>query len=67
MCIEEKTDRTEGSWTEVMNVIGQAHAVLHSRGIVRIQSDIRVGTRTDKTQTAQDKIDAVNRILGSSS
>lgn len=35
----------EGTWTECMNVIGQAHAMLHKNGVVRIQSDIRVGTR----------------------
>lgn len=48
-----------GPWTEVMELIGQFHEVLHSRGVVRIQSDIRVGTRTDKSQMPQDKIDVV--------
>ena len=28
-----------------MRVIGQAHCMLHEKGIVRIQSDIRVGSR----------------------
>ena len=28
-----------------MNVIGQAHSMLHEKGIVRIQTDIRVGSR----------------------
>jgi uncharacterized protein YqgV (UPF0045/DUF77 family) len=46
-----------------MTVIGQAHALLHSQGIVRIQSDIRIGSRIDKTQTMEDKVEAVNRIL----
>jgi len=46
-----------------MQVIGQAHSLLHSQGIVRIQSDIRIGTRTDKAQSFQDKVDAVNRLL----
>lgn len=54
----------EGSWNDVMRVIGQAHSMLHANGVVRIQSDIRVGSRTDKKQTAQDKVDAVNRLLG---
>ncbi|GAB7341310.1 hypothetical protein MBLNU457_7580t1 [Dothideomycetes sp. NU457] len=54
----------EGPWDDVMRVIGQAHSMLHANGIVRIQSDIRVGSRTDKKQTAQDKVDAVNRLLG---
>ena len=35
----------EGSWDTVMRLIGQAHALLHQNGVVRVQSDIRVGTR----------------------
>jgi len=35
----------EGSWDDVMRIIGQAHFMLHKKGIVRIQSDIRVGSR----------------------
>ena len=35
----------EGSWDEVMRLIGQAHSMLHKQGIVRIQTDIRVGSR----------------------
>jgi len=46
-----------------MKVIGHCHAMLHQNGVVRIQSDIRVGSRTDKKQTHQDKVDAVERLL----
>lgn len=53
----------EGSWEDVMRVIGQCHALLHQNGIVRIQSDIRVGSRTDKKQRAEDKVAAVQRLL----
>ena len=35
----------EGPWDEVTAVIGQAHEAVHAMGIVRIQSDIRIGTR----------------------
>lgn len=49
----------EGPWDEVMDLIGQMHQILHEKGVVRIQSDIRVGTRTDKKQKPQDKIDIV--------
>lgn len=37
--------------------------MLHRNGIVRIQSDIRIGTRTDKKQGFQDKVDAVTKLL----
>lgn len=46
-----------------MKVIGQAHSMLHANGVVRIQSDIRVGSRTDKKQSFQDKVDAVMNLL----
>lgn len=46
-----------------MKAIGQAHSLLHAKGIVRIQSDIRVGTRTDKSQSMEDKVAAVERLL----
>lgn len=46
-----------------MKIIGQCHSMLHANGVVRIQSDIRVGSRTDKKQTAEDKVKAVEKIL----
>lgn len=46
-----------------MRVIGQCHAHLHARGVVRIQSDIRVGSRTDKHQTFRDKVAVVEKLL----
>jgi uncharacterized protein YqgV (UPF0045/DUF77 family) len=53
----------EGPWDDVMRVIGQAHSLLHAGGVVRIQTDIRVGSRTDKTQTIEDKIAVVQALL----
>ena len=32
-----------------MHLIGQAHFMLHKKGIVRIQTDIRVGSRYDNS------------------
>ena len=46
-----------------METIGQAHSLLHANGVVRIQSDIRVGSRTDKQQGFEDKIRAVEKLL----
>jgi uncharacterized protein (TIGR00106 family) len=53
----------EGPWDEVMGLIGLLHQHVHDMGILRVQSDIRVGTRTDKSQTMQDEIDAVQNKL----
>ncbi|KAH8202447.1 hypothetical protein TruAng_003347 [Truncatella angustata] len=53
----------EGSWDEVFRVIGQAHSLVHQHGVVRVQSSMRVGTRTDKKQSAQDKVKRVQDLL----
>lgn len=43
--LTDGTESAEGSWDEVMRLIGQAHTMLHKKGIMRIQTDIRVGSR----------------------
>ncbi len=48
---------------ECMTLIGQCHSLLHANGVVRIQSDIRVGSRTDKRQGFEDKVKAVEDLL----
>ncbi|KAF3770519.1 hypothetical protein M406DRAFT_245506 [Cryphonectria parasitica EP155] len=53
----------EGSWDEVMRVVGRAHAVVHEMGVGRVQSSMRVGTRTDKKQSAADKVKRVEDLL----
>jgi len=53
----------EGAWDEVMKVVGQCHALVHQNGVLRIQTTMRISTRTDKTQTAEDKVRRVNEIL----
>ncbi|KOS41728.1 hypothetical protein ACN38_g7381 [Penicillium nordicum] len=54
----------EGSWDRVHQVIGQAHTIIHQKGVVRIHTDVRVGTRTDKVQSFEDKVTKVQEILG---
>ncbi|KAH6849787.1 YkoF-like protein [Chaetomium sp. MPI-CAGE-AT-0009] len=53
----------EGNWDEVMKVIGQAHSVVHQAGAVRIQTSMRVGSRTDKAQSAEQKVKRVQDLL----
>lgn len=62
-CITSVLIEAEGSWEEVTAIIGRAHAMLHTRGIVRVQTDIRIGTRQDKVQSMADKVDVVQRLL----
>ncbi|KAK0736974.1 hypothetical protein B0T21DRAFT_287604 [Apiosordaria backusii] len=53
----------EGSWDEVFKLIGQAHSLVHQSGILRVQTSLRVGSRTDKKQTAEEKVKRVEDIL----
>ena len=50
----------EGEWDEVFATIKKCHEVVHEMGAPRITTSIKVGTRTDKPQGIQDKIDAVS-------
>lgn len=49
----------EGPWDEVMELIGQLHERVHEMGILRVQSDIRVGTRTDVSESIESKVNSV--------
>ncbi|KAH8689471.1 YkoF-like protein [Talaromyces proteolyticus] len=53
----------EGPWDQVHQVIGWAHSLLHQQGTARIQTDVRVSTRTDKVQLMEAEITTVERIL----
>lgn len=53
----------EGEWDEVMAVVKRCHEVIHDMGAPRITTTIKLGTRTDRDQTMQDKIDSVETKL----
>jgi uncharacterized protein (TIGR00106 family) len=50
----------EGDWDDVFAAIKLCHEKIHAMGAPRITTTIKVGTRTDREQTMQDKIDSVN-------
>ena len=53
----------EGDWDEVMAAIKKCHETVHEMGAPRIGTTIRLGTRTDREQSMQDKIDSVESKL----
>lgn len=53
----------EGEWDEVFRVIRTCHEMLHESGVARITTSIKVGTRTDKEQTMEDKVRVVEEAL----
>lgn len=55
----------EGEWDEVMAAVKRCHEVVHQMGAPRVHSSLRVGTRTDKPQSLEDKVRSVEAKLGS--
>jgi len=53
----------EGEWDAVFAAIKRCHEVIHEMGTPRISTTIRVGTRTDREQTMNDKIKSVQDKL----
>ncbi|MFT4709927.1 MAG: hypothetical protein ACI9D0_001081 [Bacteroidia bacterium] len=53
----------EGDYDTIMAALKLIHETLHEEGSPRISTTIRLGSRTDKAQSVQDKIDAVKEQL----
>ncbi|HBE70470.1 MAG TPA: hypothetical protein DDW52_20165 [Planctomycetaceae bacterium] len=50
----------EGEWDTVFAAIKECHQRVHALGAPRITTSIKVGTRTDRVQSMQDKVDSVS-------
>jgi len=57
----------EGEWDAVVAAIKECHEALHAMGAPRISSSIRLGTRTDREQTMEEKIRSVEEKLSDTS
>lgn len=53
----------EGEWDAVVAAVKLCHQELHEMGVPRVSSSIKIGTRIDRDQTAQQKIDSVQHKL----
>ncbi len=53
----------EGEWDLVFAAIKRCHEVVHEMGAPRITATIKLGTRTDREQTMEDKIASVQQKL----
>ena len=47
----------------VMAAIKRCHEVVHLMGAPRISTSIRIGTRTDREQSMEDKVQSVEKKL----
>ena len=53
----------EGEWDDVFAAIKRCHEVVHAMGAPRISSSLRFGTRVDRVQTMDDKVESVRQKL----
>jgi len=53
----------EGEWESVFAAVKRCHEVVHTMGAPRITTTIKLGTRTDRAQTMEDKVRSVQEKL----
>ena len=46
----------EGEWDKVFEAIKQCHELVHEMGAPRITATLKIGTRTDREQTMEEKV-----------
>ena len=46
----------EGDLDTILATIGRIHALLHAEGTIRLSTAVKIGTRTDKDSTLDDKL-----------
>ncbi len=54
----------EGPWDQVFAAIKRCHEVVHEMGAPRVSTTLRIGTRTDRFQSMEDKVRSVQEKLG---
>ena len=53
----------EGEWDDVFAAVKRCHEVVHDMGAPRVTTTIKVGTRTDRLQSMEDKVRSVQEKL----
>lgn len=53
----------EGDWDTVMHALRDCHEAVHAMGAPRIHTSVKLGTRTDRAQSLQDKVEHVTQTL----
>lgn len=49
----------EGDWDAVTGALKKCHEVLHEMGAPRVSSALKIGTRTDREESIQTRVDSV--------
>ena len=53
----------EGEWDAVFAAVKACHEAVHTMGAPRVTTTLRVGTRTDRDQTMEEKVQSVRDKL----
>ena len=53
----------EGEWDDVFAAVKECHEKVHGMGAPRIHTNIKLGTRTDRQQSMDDKVESVEQKL----
>ncbi len=54
----------EGEWDTVFAAVKRCHEAVHQMGAPRIFTTLKIGTRTDRDQSMEEKISSVEKRLG---
>jgi len=53
----------EGEWEVVMDAVKRCHYRIHEMGAPRISSTLKLGTRTDRDESIESKVQSVQQQL----
>ena len=53
----------EGEWDDVFGAVKRCHEAMHAMGAPRISTNLRLGTRTDRVQTMEEKVRSVEEKM----
>lgn len=53
----------EGEWESVFEAIKRCHEIVHEMGAPRITTTLKFGTRIDRSQTMEDKVNSIQNQL----
>jgi uncharacterized protein (TIGR00106 family) len=53
----------EGEWDAVMAAVKRCHETIHEMGAPRVSTTLKLGTRTDRSQTMAEKVNSVTEKL----
>jgi len=54
----------EGEWDDVLAAVKRCHEVVHGMGAPRVSTVLKLGTRTDRAQSLDDKVRSVEGKAG---